>query len=179
MDKEEALKALALARKYDSEGKTAVALKWANKAASIANLQEALDLVARLEKSGASGKSSSTATPNGSSSSEGVRNRTSTTTNGSASSSSKPEPAKARSFTPEQLEVVKKVRSAGGDFYKVLGVEKGCDEAGCKKAYRKVSDIEGDEEEQDWVGELARKLSIKWIILQECFFFSALEWVYT
>lgn len=145
MDKEEALKALALARKYDSEGKTAVALKWANKAASIANLQEALDLVARLEKSGASGKSTSTATPNGSSSSEGVRNRTSTTTNGSASastsSSSKPEPPKARSFTPEQLEVVKKVRSAGGDFYKVLGVEKGCDEAGCKKAYRKVSDF--------------------------------------
>lgn len=138
MDTEEALKALSLARKHDQAGNTAAALKWAQKSVSIASLPEAIALVSRLEKSGASGASSSS-TSTSIPSSDTARSRPNASTASFSNGSAKPEAPKARAYTPEQLEVVKKVRSAGGDFYKVLGVEKGSEEAVMKKAYRKVS----------------------------------------
>ena len=38
-----------------------------------------------------------------------------------------------------QVQQVRAIRAAGKDYYKILGVPKGCDDAQLKKAYRKVS----------------------------------------
>lgn len=141
---EEAQKALSLARKYDLEGNTSSAIKWTRKSLSINSTEEARSLLKRLEAQGSSGKgaasgsgaegSSASGTANGSAGgagAEGLRQR------GSAGGASA-DPKKERTYTAEQLAVVKRVRKAGGDFYAVLGVEKSVDENGIKKAYRKV-----------------------------------------
>ena len=135
MESEEAQKALNLALKHDGNGDTAAAIKWAKKSIAIHATPAAQALLIRLEKSGASGSSSSSASASASASSskDGLRSRASA----SASASSKPETK--REYTQAQVEVVTRVKKAGGDFYKVLGVEKTVDENGIKKAYRKLA----------------------------------------
>lgn len=142
----EASKALSLARKYDDQGDLGSAVKWCKKSIGIHATPEAQALLTRLETrgvNGASGSSSSgsngaakasgedsTATANGSS---GIRSR-SNAAPATSGSSAKPD----RTYTKEQVAMVSKIKSAGGDFYKVLSVEKTVDDNGIKKAYRKV-----------------------------------------
>lgn len=163
MESDEARKALALALKHDQGGNTEGALKWARKSIAIHTTVEAERLLARLEKSGASGagagagaspfgsgsaSASASASASTSGGADGLRNRSSASTNGTAKPpNGVPKPAAAaraaetpkREFTAEQEAVVKKVKRSGGDFYAVLGLEKSCEEAAIKKAYRKVS----------------------------------------
>ena len=43
-----------------------------------------------------------------------------------------------REYTEQQVEIVRRVKRAGGDFYAVLNVQKTADEAEVKKSYKKV-----------------------------------------
>ncbi|CDR87754.1 related to HLJ1-Co-chaperone for Hsp40p [Sporisorium scitamineum] len=148
MEAEDAQKALRLAFKHDANGDTAAAIKWAKKSIAIYKTPSAEALLVRLEKSGASGSgasasasasaSTSFAAPGASSSSEGLRSRTSAQTNG-RSASETTHTAPKRPYTQAQMEVVTRVKKAGGDFYKVLGVEKTVDENGIKKSYKKLA----------------------------------------
>lgn len=144
----ESSKALGLARKYDDQGDLANALKWCKKSISIHSTPEASALLSRLETKGVNGASSSstsTSTPgsasaaNGSASG-GAANGGSAAARARTAGSGGKEKAKeeTRAYTPEQAAVVAKIKAAGGDFYKVLSVEKTVEENGIKKAYRKV-----------------------------------------
>lgn len=145
----ESSKALGLARKYDDQGDLANAIKWCKKSISIHSTPEASALLSRLETKGVNGASSSstsTSTPASASASGANGSAGGTAANGAsaararATGSGGKEKAKeeARAYTPEQAAVVAKIKAAGGDFYKVLSVEKTVEENGIKKAYRKV-----------------------------------------
>lgn len=144
----ESSKALSLARKYDDQGDLSSAIKWCKKSIAIHSTPEAAALLSRLETKGVNGASSSKASGaaagSSSSSSAGVKSRASA----GASTATPPKPDRA--FTKEQAAIVTKIKGAGGDFYKVLGVEKTVEDGGIKKAYRKVRDqrsetLEGSE----------------------------------
>lgn len=146
MEAEDAQKALRLAFKHDANGDTAAAIKWTKKSIAIFKTPSAEALLVRLEKSGASGNgastsasaSASTSSTAAGTSAEVLRSRASAQTNG-RSASETTHTAPKRAYTQAQMEVVTKVKTAGGDFYKVLGVEKTVDENGIKKAYKKLA----------------------------------------
>ena len=145
MEAEDAQKALRLAFKHDANGDTAAAIKWARKSIAIYKTPSAEALLVRLEKSGASGNAasasasaSSSSAAGASTSAEGLRSRTSAQSNG-RSASETTHTAPKRAYTQAQLEVVTRIKKAGTDFYKVLGVEKTVDENGIKKAYKKLA----------------------------------------
>lgn len=137
MDAEEARKALDLARKHDENGNTAAALKWARKSVAIYSTPEAMALFTRLREKGA----------------QGEPNRESN----EASQASEPPPPlqpsnvetvytsrethtskDGREYTEQQVEVVRRVKRAGGDFYAVLNIQKSASDSEVKKSYKKV-----------------------------------------
>ncbi|KAN0059715.1 Chaperone protein dnaJ [Thecaphora frezii] len=138
MESEEAQKALNLAIKHDGNGDTAAAIKWAKKSIAIYATPAAEALLIRLEKSGASGATASTSSASASTSKENLRSRSTAATSDSQSSA-EASGASKREYTQAHVEVVTRVKKAGGDFYKVLGVEKTVDDNGIKKAYRKLA----------------------------------------
>ncbi|CCV00521.1 unnamed protein product [Malassezia sympodialis ATCC 42132] len=44
-----------------------------------------------------------------------------------------------REYTEKQVEVVRRVKRAGGDFYAVLGIQKTAEEGEIKKSYKKLA----------------------------------------
>ena len=59
--------------------------------------------------------------------------------NGSAAGTSSGMGGEKREYTAENVAVVKRVRACKvTEYYEILAVEKGCEEAEIKKAYRKV-----------------------------------------
>lgn len=138
----EASKALGLARKYDDQGDLSNAVKWCKKSIAIHSTPEAAALLTRLETRGVDGvKSSGTSTTSTSAgaangSARGLKNRASSATSPMAT-----EKKPKRAYTEEQAAVVSRIKRSGGDFYKVLSVEKTVDDNGIKKAYRKVSTL--------------------------------------
>ncbi|PWN19386.1 DnaJ-domain-containing protein [Microstroma glucosiphilum] len=144
----ESSKALGLARKYDDQGDLANAIKWCKKSISIHSTPEASALLSRLETKGVNGASSSStsaSTPGSTSAANGGAGGAAANGGSAArartTGSGGKEKAKeeARAYTPEQAAVVAKIKAAGGDFYKVLSVEKTVEENGIKKAYRKLA----------------------------------------
>lgn len=131
MESEEAQKALNLARKHDLNGNKDAALKWARKSVSIYSTPEATTLVSRLETVGTQGTPSSSAKPS-ELDSETTYTSTTTTTTSSQAQGEKQE------YTQTQVEIVRRVKRAGGDFYSVLQVEKTAQDSDIKKAYKKV-----------------------------------------
>ena len=131
MEADDALKALNLARKHDANGNRDAALKWARKSVSIYSTPEATTLVSRLETVGTQGTPSTKEEPT-SAPSETTYTSTTTKTTTSNSSGTKQE------YTQTQIEVVRRVKQAGGDFYSVLQIEKTASETDIKKSYKKV-----------------------------------------
>lgn len=140
MDPEEARKALDLARKHDDNGNRDAALKWARKSVAIYETQDAVALVTRLEVKGASGTrggadDASSGEPTASSSSASA---SATSASRRAAAATPSDTQRKQDYTEEQIQVVRRVKRAGGDFYSVLSIEKSATENEVKKSYRKV-----------------------------------------
>lgn len=150
-NRDEALKCLRIAQKHRDAGNFPSARKFCQKSLSLFATPEAELLKVSIGSAAASaesaGPSSSTGTSNGnattasSSSTEthpsaaGTKRRGDAKTEGTAGGMN----GEKREYTAEQLNVVKRVRTCKPtDYYGILGVKKGCEEADIKKAYRKV-----------------------------------------
>mgnify|MGYP002719352878 FL=1 len=131
MDADEARKALDLARKHDENGNIEAALKWARKSVAIYSTPEAMALFTRLKEKGAQGTPSA---DSGASSApkETVYMATKTETRKTDAEGPRSE------YTEQQVEVVRRVKRAGGDFYAVLNVQKTATDTEVKKSYKKV-----------------------------------------
>ncbi|KIM26207.1 hypothetical protein M408DRAFT_197372 [Serendipita vermifera MAFF 305830] len=177
-NKEEALKALAMARKYLSSTppNVATAKRLALKSVALCETNEAMNFLERvraveeeLKSSNTAGDSDAQAGPAGAGTaghgsanangeahttgaepfagSEGIKHRH--TQASAASSATKPSAASTkgkgkdddkRDYTPEQLAVVKRIRKCKvTQYYEIMSLEKDCEEADVKKAYRKLA----------------------------------------
>jgi DnaJ family protein B protein 12 len=145
VNKDEALRCLVIAQQHRDSGNISAARKFCQKSINLFPTPEALKLLASVNAA-ASSSSSSTAdqgTSNFTSSTEshpsasGVKHRhvPSSTANGTANGLG----GEKRDYTPEQRDIVKRVRSCKiTEYYEILGVKRECEEAELKKAYRKV-----------------------------------------
>ncbi|KAF9347054.1 hypothetical protein BGX34_003441 [Mortierella sp. NVP85] len=147
VNKDEAKRCLDIARRHLSSGNYASAKKFGNKSISLYPTPEATAFLSRLEQEEGSNTNSSSnpgssasfsAQPSASSSSSSSSARPSVTSARPRSTTTDHKPVE-RDYTPEQAAAVKKIRSSGGDFYKVLGIEKDASDAEIKKAYRKLA----------------------------------------
>jgi DnaJ family protein B protein 12 len=175
-NKDEALKALNMARKYLSSTppNIATAKRLALKSVQLCETSEAMNFLDRvltleeeLKEANASSTGGSHAAANGSASAngdthttgaepfagtDGMKHRhshTSTTPGGTSTSKtstaaagaskSKGKDDEKREYTAEQLAVVKRIRKCKAtQYYEIMSLQKDCEEADVKKAYRKV-----------------------------------------
>ncbi|KAG8851693.1 hypothetical protein FRC20_001675 [Serendipita sp. 405] len=168
-NKEEALKALSIAKRYLNADppNIATAKKLALKSVSLCETSEAMNLLERIRVLEEDSKYSRTTTPNGSAKPdstqpngsaghstssepfagrEGMKHRTTHTQDApsvggsSAASKGKSRDDEKREYTPEQLAVVKRIRKCKAtEYYEILSLQKDCEEAEVKKAYRKLA----------------------------------------
>jgi len=130
---DEARRALNLARSYREKGSFTVALKWARKSTSLSASSEATALTESLEKEIAGGATSKEAPSSATRatgaethpSASGTHQRPGHSSSAASSSTTAAEPeAKARSFTPEQTKVVKRVIACKAhEYYSILAGE--------------------------------------------------------
>ncbi len=161
-NKDEALRCFGIAEKYFHADNLVSARKFCLKSIALFKTTQAESLLVRIdsaESTPSSSPSSSSSSSNSSSSSDapkasateehpsaaGMKHRhhpaatasstTSTTTTANGSS-------KKRDYTPQQHEVVKRVRACKvTEYYEILALQKDCEEADVKKAYRKVGRV--------------------------------------
>ncbi|KAI9456953.1 hypothetical protein HD554DRAFT_2026361 [Boletus coccyginus] len=149
-NKDEALKCLRIAQKHRDAGNFPSARKFCQKSISLfatpeaGILKESIESAAAAAKSAgpSSGTTNANATTASSSSTEthpsaaGTKRRASAKAEGTAGGMN----GEKREYTADQLNVVKRVRACKAtDYYEILGVKKGCEEADIKKAYRKLA----------------------------------------
>ena len=150
-NKDEALRCLSIAQKHRNAGNYTSAKKFIQKSLALFATSEAQKLAQIIESEASASTSTST--------SKGTEEATKATgtekhpsaggthhrhpngnasTNGSAEGSSSGS-EKKRDYTPDQLAVVKRVRTCKvTEYYEILALKKDCEEAEVKKAYRKV-----------------------------------------
>jgi DnaJ family protein B protein 12 len=133
-NKDEALRALAIAQRKRDAGDVAAARKFATKSLALFATPEAERLLASLDKMPES-SSASTASFSAASGSEahssasGARHRT----------KEPPPQEKKREYTQENITVVKRVRACKAtQYYEILDLKRECEEGEVKKAYRRV-----------------------------------------
>ncbi|KAF8949273.1 hypothetical protein BGZ47_007983 [Haplosporangium gracile] len=165
VNKDEAQRCMDIARRHLNSANYSSARKFATKSIALFPTPEAKAFLTRVdnEESTSSNASSSTfsaftepssstpsstkSSPNLGSSAGGASSFTSGSRTSARPESVPPRPRSTpvdhkpaeREYTPEQVAAVKKIRSSGGDFYKVLGINKDASEAEIKKAYRKLA----------------------------------------
>ena len=145
VNKDEAIRCLTISQRHLHEGNFPSARKFCLKSISLYETPEARKLLDRIDdlasnpSSSSKTESTSKSQADGHPSSTGMRHRTSSSKasgNGTAGGMG----GGNRDYTPEQVAVVKRVRSCKvAAYYEILAVTKDCDEAEVKKAYRKVS----------------------------------------
>ncbi|KAI8350847.1 hypothetical protein B0O80DRAFT_127919 [Mortierella sp. GBAus27b] len=148
VNKDEALRCLEIARRHLSSGNFASARKFGRKSISLYPTSEAEAFIIKVESvetmtsEGPSPSSGTKSSEKGNGSSSSTTTATSST-KPSSSAGSRPTLADhkpvEREYTAEQAAAVKVIRSSGGDFYKILGVNKDATDTEIKKAYRKLA----------------------------------------
>ncbi|KAF9266944.1 DnaJ-domain-containing protein [Marasmius fiardii PR-910] len=154
MNKDEALRCLAISQKHRDARNYSSARKFCQKSIALFDTPEAHKLLESIEA--AEGSASSSANDEGSTSPAGASTATEehpsasgtkhrhtrkeskaqTSSNGTAGGLG----GENREYTTDQMEVVRRVRSCKvTEFYEILAVKKDCDEADIKKAYRKLA----------------------------------------
>ncbi|KAF9290147.1 hypothetical protein BGZ68_007850 [Mortierella alpina] len=152
VNRDEALRCLDIARRHLNSGNYASARKFGGKSISLFPTPEAKAFLAKVDQAEDSASSSTIPSTPSSTKSSPNPGSGSSFASGSGSSSARPDsvPARPRStpadhkpvereYTPEQVAAVKAIRSSGGDFYKVLGINKDASDSEIKKAYRKLA----------------------------------------
>ncbi|KAG9323381.1 hypothetical protein KVV02_007495 [Mortierella alpina] len=152
VNRDEALRCLDIARRHLNSGNYASARKFGGKSISLFPTPEAKAFLAKVDQAEDSASSSTNPSTPSSTKSSPNPGSGSSFASGSGSSSARPDsgPARPRStpvdhkpvereYTPEQVAAVKAIRSSGGDFYKVLGINKDASDSEIKKAYRKLA----------------------------------------
>lgn len=141
-NKDEAIRCLSIAQKHRDAGNYPSARKFCQKSISLFDTPEAHKLLASIVSQEASSTSSSA--PSSSSTGSETHSSASTTKQRHAKSSpslgtASGQGGEQRSFTPENLAVVKRVRACKvTEYYEILNIKKDCEEVEVKKAYRKV-----------------------------------------
>lgn len=155
-NRDEALKCLSIAQRHRDSGNLSSARKFCLKSIALLSTPEGeklLESIKSLESeenasttAGSSGGPSSSAASGAEShqSASGVKHRhpkhasSSSTPNGTASGSG----GEKRDYTPEQAAIVRRIRACKvTEYYEILTLEKTCEEADVKKAYRKVGPV--------------------------------------
>ncbi|KAI1317263.1 hypothetical protein EDD11_008750 [Mortierella claussenii] len=156
VNRDEALRCLDIARRHLDSGNYASARKFGGKSIALFPTPEATAFLHKVDQEESAGSSSgASSTPSSTKSSPNPGSASASAAGGGSSSSfsSRPNsvPPRPRStpapdhkpvereYTPEQVAAVKKIRSSGGDFYKVLGITKDATDSEIKKAYRKLA----------------------------------------
>jgi DnaJ family protein B protein 12 len=145
-NKDEALRCLAIAQRHRDSGNIPSAHKFCQKSINLYSTSEALKLLASLN-SAASEPSKGSKEPSTSAASSAAESHPS-----ASGAKQRHKPAggdgtaggiggEKREYTAEQKEVVRRVRACKvTEYYEILAVNKECEEADIKKAYRKVRD---------------------------------------
>ncbi|TBU42820.1 DnaJ-domain-containing protein [Dichomitus squalens] len=148
-NKDEALKCLAIAQKHRNAGNYAPAKRFCQKSISLFSTAEAVKLLEVVEaeakdaeSSGASGSqggaSASSSAAETHPSAAGARQRH--TADGKANGDAAGGSASKKSYTPENLAVVNRVRACKvTEYYEILELKRDCEEVEVKKAYRKLA----------------------------------------
>ncbi|KAF8159470.1 hypothetical protein B0H34DRAFT_405495 [Crassisporium funariophilum] len=145
-NKDEAVRCLAISQKHFGAGNLPSARKFCLKSISLFETPQAVKLLAAIEKVASSSSEkgmddSSTSASNHSQTEEhpsaaGMKHRNQPKANGTSGGMG----GEKREFTPEQRDVVKRVRACKvTEYYEILAVKKDCDESEIKKAYRKLA----------------------------------------
>ena len=148
-NRDEALRCLSIAQKHRNAGNYTSARKFIQKSLALFTTPEAEKLAQIIDSEASASTSTSKGTEEATKatgtekhpSAGGTHHRHpngNASTNGSAEGSSSAS-EKKRDYTPDQLAVVKRVRTCKvTEYYEILALKRDCEEAEVKKAYRKV-----------------------------------------
>jgi len=149
-NKDEALRCLSIAQKHRNGGNYTSARKFIQKSLALFATPEAEKLAQIIESEASASTSTSSTTTEEGTKTTGTEKHPSAggtyhrhpngnaSTNGSAHGSSSGS-EKKREYTPDQLAVVKRVRTCKvTEYYEILALKRDCEEVEVKKAYRKV-----------------------------------------
>ncbi|KAI8582702.1 hypothetical protein K450DRAFT_184247 [Umbelopsis ramanniana AG] len=127
VNKEEALRCLAIAKNHYGTGNYPAAVKLTKKSISLYPTDDAKAFLTKAEDKAKNPSSATTSGSNASASStaENVKRRE--------------HKAQSREYTQEQIDAVKRIRACGTDYYKILSLEKTCTDGEIKKSYRKLA----------------------------------------
>ncbi|TYJ55212.1 hypothetical protein B9479_004146 [Cryptococcus floricola] len=146
VNREEALRALAIAQKHRAATNYPSALKFARKSVALYSTPEGEAMVTIIERdikiadAGSSAPAGSAGESKGKASGveEHVTEAHARPGHGKAQAAGAGE--KKREYTPKQIEVVKRVKACKHhEYYEILSVEKSCSENDVKKAYKKLA----------------------------------------
>ncbi|KAF7308841.1 J domain-containing protein [Mycena kentingensis (nom. inval.)] len=144
-NREEAMRCLSIAQKHLSAANYASARKFAQKSIALFETPAAVSLLATINSAEASaGQSNGNASASASASTgaephpsaSGSKQRHAPSANGTSGGMG----GDKREYTPEQKEVVRRVRACKvTEYYEILSVKRDCEDVEIKKAYRKLA----------------------------------------
>jgi DnaJ family protein B protein 12 len=141
VNKDEALRCLAISQRYRDSGDFDAARKFCTKSINLFSTPEALKLLASINAAADASANSRGPGPSSSSSSTSRTSHTSASNlkNRHANGTAGGMGGDKREYTPEQVKVVNRVRSCKvEEYYEILEIKKTCEETEIRKAYRKV-----------------------------------------